>query len=76
MDSIYEHAISLAMKNSSDVGYLLGIIGHVLRWGELGNRDYKTLAQAYIKIVGENEFNRDDVVFIRTEADRRGIVLG
>ena len=75
MDTMYEHAFNLAMKNSSDVGLLLGTIGHVLRWGELNNSDYRTLAQAYIRVVGDSEFNKLTVVDIRTEADRRGIVL-
>jgi hypothetical protein len=76
MDTMYEHAMDMAMKNASNVGFLLGTMGHVLKWGELNDSDYKTLAQAYIKTVGENEYNKADVVAIRTEADRRGIVLG
>lgn len=75
-DSLYNHAYDMAMENSRNVGYLLGSIGSVLKWGNMDNSDYKILAQAYIKVVGENEFNKVDVDMIRTEADRRGIVLG
>lgn len=75
-DTMYEYAMDMALKNATNVGLLLGVIGFTLKWGELNNNDYKTLAQAYLKVVGDDEFNAADVNIIRTEASRRGIVLG
>jgi hypothetical protein len=76
MDSMYEYAMDMALKNATNVGSLLGVIGFTLKWGDLNDSDYKTLAQAYLKVVGDDEFNAADVDIIRTEASRRGIVLG
>ena len=74
-DSLYDHAFNTAMKHSRDVGTLLGNIGWVLKYGELNDSDYKTLSQAYLKVVGEDEFHATDIADIREELSRRGIVL-
>ena len=76
MDTLYEHAYDSAVKHARNVGTLLGNIAWVLKYGELNDNDYKTLAQAYIKVVGEDKFHTTDVTAIREELSRRGIVLG
>ena len=75
-DSLYDYAFKSAMKQARDVGTLLGNIAWVLKYGNLNDNGYKTLAQAYIKVVGEDEFHTTDVTAIREELSRRGIVLG
>ena len=75
-DSLYDYAFKSAMKQARDVGTLLGNIVWVLKYGELNDNDYKTLAQAYIKVVDEDEFHATDIAAIREELSRRGIVLG
>ena len=75
-DSPYDHAFNTAMKHARDAGTLLGNIVWVLKYGDLNDNDYKTLAQAYIKVVGEDKFHTTDVTAIREELSRRGIVLG
>ena len=75
-DSLYDYAFKSAMKHARDAGTLLGNIGWVLKYGDLNDNDYKTLAQAYIKVVGEDKFHTTDVTAIREELSRRGIVLG
>ena len=75
-DSLYDHAFESAMKQARDVGTLLGNIVWVLKYGELNDNGYKTLSQAYLKVVGEDEFHATDIAAIREELSRRGIVLG
>ena len=75
-DSLYDYAFKSAMKQARDVGTLLGNIVWVLKYGELNDNDYKTLSQAYLKVVDEDEFHATDIAAIREELSRRGIVLG
>ena len=75
-DSLYDNAFNHAVKHARDVGTLIGNIGWVLKYGNLCDGDYKTLSQAYLKVVGDDEFHATDVADIRGEISRRGIVLG
>ena len=59
------------MKQARDVGTLLGNIVWVLKYGELNDNDYKTLSQAYLKVVDEDEFHATDIAAIREELSRR-----
>ena len=69
-DSLYDYAFKSAMKQARDVGTLLGNIVWVLKYGELNDNDYKTLSQAYLKVVDEDEFHATDIAAIREELSR------
>jgi len=73
---MYDSIMEMAMSNAEKLGHCIGSMGAVLKWGNLDNGDYKTLATTYIQVVGDNEFNAMDVDMIRKEAARRGIDIG
>jgi len=73
---MYESIMEMAMSNAEKLGHCIGSMGVVLKWGNLDNGDYKTLATTYIQVVNENEFNKPDVDMVREEAARRGIDIG
>jgi hypothetical protein len=70
---MYESLMEIAMKNSENLGRCIGAMGFVLKYGELSNSDFRSLATTYIQVVGDNEFNKMDVDDIRAEASRRGV---
>lgn len=73
---MYDSIMELTISNAEKLGQCLGSMGATLKWGNLDNDDYKTLARTYIAVVGDNEFNAEDVAMIRKEAARRGIDVG
>lgn len=75
MESTY--AFNRAIDLAGEKGKLMGTIGFVLKYSkEVPDDVFRSLAQIYIEVAGDDEWNRDDVIQIRAEASRRGINVG
>lgn len=71
------YSFNRAMDLAHDKGKLMGTIGFALKYGgEMSNDVFRSLARTYIEVAGDDEWHVDDIIQVRTEASRRGIVLG
>jgi hypothetical protein len=71
-DSIYE----IAHSNADKLGKCLGVMNFLVHHGELTDFDWRQVAGINIVVSEENEYNQDDITWIREEAVRRGIDIG
>jgi len=71
-----DSTFDMAMSNAKKLGRCLGTMVWVIRYGELNNNDWKSLARTYVGVSDENEWNQDDITYIRGEAIRRGVDIG
>ena len=66
----------IAMDNAKALGKLQGAVMWTIRYGDLSDNDWRYLSRIYCEVVGDEEFNTNDVTWIREEAARRGVDIG
>ena len=64
------------MDNAKALGKLQGAVMWTIRYGDLSDNDWRYLSRIYCEVVGDEEFNTNDVTWIREEAARRGVDIG
>jgi hypothetical protein len=69
-------AFDMAMSNAKKLGRCMGAMMWIIRHGKLNNSDWGSLSRTWISVAVENEWNKDDINYIREEAIRRGVDIG